>query len=208
MSWRASEQTRWREWLKAGGGAGLRRPIVRGRSGKAHLGLQTERGRVRCNTVLHAKHTTPCYSPTSFGHSGIGRESLAAAAHQERATARSAMGSVLSIVGRGDAADRPKVRRFPPFHQGLPASACNTIKHVKVINMPPLTNTLHRHHQPVYASHPPTTQLRILFTAPSHPLSLHCYSHRRATHYCKLTPCFRLPETLQVGCIDFGQVAS
>jgi hypothetical protein len=70
---------------------------------------------------------------------------------------------VLRIVGGGDAADRPpKSAESHLSHQRLPAPVCNTIKHVKVIHCAATFTDIIN---PSNAPHPPTTQLRILFTA-------------------------------------------
>jgi hypothetical protein len=132
------------------------------------------------------KHTTPCYSPASFGQSGIGRESLAAAAPQERARARPAMRAVLHIVGRGDAADRPQVRRFPPFppkppcfrlqyHQtckGHPLCRHSPIHFTDIINPSTLPNSIaHTFHRSVPSiSNGRPCSAALLFSSPSHSL--------------------------------------
>jgi hypothetical protein len=125
--------------------------------------------RARASEVQHRpapKHTTPCYSPASFGQSGIGRESLAAAAPQERVRARPSPRTVLRLVGRGDAADRPQVRRFPQippkppcfrlqYHQtckGHPLCRHSPIHFTDIIN--PSTLPTHRQLNCAYFSPP------------------------------------------------------
>jgi hypothetical protein len=63
----------------------------------------------------------------------------------------------------------PKSAESHLSHQRLPAPVCNTIKHVKVIHCAATFTDIIN---PSNAPHPPTTQLRILFTASIVPSAL------------------------------------
>jgi hypothetical protein len=161
-----------------------------------HLGLQTERGRVKCNqhhsapvlhqntllahllrAVWHRKRVVSC-----CGMSGT-RESKALT--ENRAAYRRPWGCRRSCP--------PKSADSTFSHPSLPASACNTIKHVKVIHYAATRQATSPTSSTRQRPSPTDNSIAHTFHRPSHPLSweglarLNCYSHRRATH-CKLTP--------------------